>query len=270
MMRLVRELDRVDAGRPPRGVGVRARGVQALAAIGCALVVAGAALLGAHQLWGVTLTGDGLRAPQPLGKPPQVATGVGTFEFMLRQPDDPMRPVTYDPCRTVEFEVNDALAPAGAAALLEDAVGQISRATGLRFHYIGRTDRLPDPDARPVRPSPEPALIAWTTADVVPALAGRTAGVGGSTARLHTLSGDLEYVTGVVALDSPDLSAVMARPQGPQQVRAVVIHELGHLVGLGHVGDPGELMYGDNAGLMKLGPGDREGLALLGSGRCYP
>jgi hypothetical protein len=34
-------------------------------------------------------------------------------------------------------------------------------------------------------------------------------------------------------------------------------------------GDPGELMHADNVGRLALGPGDREGLAALGSGRCF-
>jgi hypothetical protein len=40
-------------------------------------------------------------------------------------------------------------------------------------------------------------------------------------------------------------------------------------VGLDHVEDPGELMYADNVGRVTLGPGDRRGLAALGSGQCF-
>jgi hypothetical protein len=39
---------------------------------------------------------------------------------------------------------------------------------------------------------------------------------------------------------------------------------------LDHVDDPSELMYDRNVGLTEFGPGDREGLAALGSGSCFP
>ena len=35
------------------------------------------------------------------------------------------------------------------------------------------------------------------------------------------------------------------------------------------VDDTAELMYADNVGLLEFGPGDREGLAALGRGRCF-
>lgn len=269
MMRVVRELDRLDAGLPARRVDGRSLARKLVALAVATVLVAGFTLVIAHKVWGVTLTGDGLRVPQPLGRPPHIHTGVGTFAFVQTQPDNPSRPVAYDPCRPIEYEVNDTLAPPGAATAVREAVSRISQATGLQFEYVGETDRLPQPDATVFRAEREPALIAWTTPEVVPELQGRTAGVGGSTPRKDEFTGDLEYVTGTVSLDSSDLSAVMRRPNGPAQVRAVVMHELGHLVGLGHVDDPGELMYGDNVGRLDLGPGDREGLALLGSGPCY-
>jgi hypothetical protein len=46
------------------------------------------------------------------------------------------------------------------------------------------------------------------------------------------------------------------------------VHELAHVVGLGHVAEPMELMFVDNSGQVELGPGDREGLARLGSVPC--
>jgi hypothetical protein len=223
----------------------------------------------ANKYWGVTLTTDGLAIPKPLGQPPQVERGVGTFEFVMTQEKDRSRPVSYDPCRVIEYELNDQLAPPYTTELVHKAVATVSRATGLQFRYLGTTDRSPGYDDRPFRAAREPVLIAWTTPAVVPELEGRTAGLGGSTPRRHDLSGDLEYVTGTVALDSPALHDVLGRPGGAAQVRAIVMHELAHLVGLDHVDDTNELMHRANAGRLDFGPGDREGLAELGSGRCY-
>ncbi len=51
--------------------------------------------------------------------------------------------------------------------------------------------------------------------------------------------------------------------------RAIVMHELGHLVGLAHVHVADELMYPENIGHRTFGPGDREGFRQLGLGPCF-
>jgi len=48
----------------------------------------------------------------------------------------------------------------------------------------------------------------------------------------------------------------------------MVNHEVGHLLGLGHVQVPSEVMYPSNAGQGDYGPGDRAGLAAAGSAPC--
>ncbi len=50
--------------------------------------------------------------------------------------------------------------------------------------------------------------------------------------------------------------------------RAILLHELGHLVGLDHVDSTDELMFADNVGKQEFGTGDLNGLVRLGKGRC--
>ena len=72
-----------------------------------------------------------------------------------------------------------------------------------------------------------------------------------------------------MVFDAPQMRRILRQPGGRDRARAIVLHELGHLVGLLHVDDPGELMHREDVGRLELGPGDREGLAALGSGTCF-
>lgn len=72
-------------------------------------------------------------------------------------------------------------------------------------------------------------------------------------------------------LDAAKLGSLLQRPNGDQLVRAVVPHELGHLVGLAHVNSPSQLMYPQaQLGVTDFGAGDLTGLAALGKGVCLP
>ena len=267
MHRLLRELDRIDLGTTSRRRATTELGRRVTAVALGVLVVAVVGLAFAHKQFGVRVTSSGVVRSLPLGTPPAVMETGGTFRFLRTQAGRPGVPVAYDPCRTVRYEVNVDLAPPGGDRIIRSAVQSISAATGLVFEHVGPTHRLP---SRRVMSSRRlPVLVAWTTPDTVPELAGRVAGLGGSTAVLDDYADELEYVTGTVSLDAPQLQTVLAQPGGSSHVRAIVMHELGHLVGLDHVSDSNELMHQDNVGQLDLGPGDREALAALGSGRCF-
>ncbi|HWJ80680.1 MAG TPA: matrixin family metalloprotease [Nocardioides sp.] len=184
----------------------------------------------------------------------------GPHAFERHQPGDPADPVAWDPCRPIRYEVNPEDGPDDAAAFVADAVAEVGRISGLDFVYEGETSRRPTPGESD--PGSEPVLVAWADEDEVPDLSGDVVGVAGPVAlRL----GDLwRYVGGQVALDTDlghDLDSAAAR--------AVLLHELGHVVGLDHVDDPTQLMFSESTFQEDFGPGDREGLVLLGQGRCF-
>jgi hypothetical protein len=112
-------------------------------------------------------------------------------------------------------------------------------------------------------------LIAWASQAEYPPVGGDVAGIGGSLAVEPDGPESARYVTGQVVLDREDLSTILALG-GHAEAQAVVMHELGHLVGLAHVADPAELMAQENSGQTELGPGDRRGLAVAGAGQCWP
>lgn len=211
-------------------------------------------------------------ASSPLGRPPAVK---GSGGYVLQGSPDPAQPfVAYDPCRPVHYVVRPDQAPPGTDQLIREAVAAVSAASGLQFVYDGATSEAPTVDRDAYQPERygkkwAPILIAWSTPEEAPDLAGRVAGTGGS-ASIQIQGEPYVYVTGQVQLDGPGLTETLAFPDGPALVRAIIMHELGHVVGLNHVNDPTQLMYEENSGQLDFGTGDRAGLALLGTGKCVP
>lgn len=78
------------------------------------------------------------------------------------------------------------------------------------------------------------------------------------------------FVTGAVQLDALKLGAMLRQPNGPLSVQAVIMHEVGHVLGLAHVDDPNQLIYPLGSHVTDYGPGDLAGLARLGAGTCAP
>jgi len=50
----------------------------------------------------------------------------------------------------------------------------------------------------------------------------------------------------------------------------VLRHELGHVVGLDHVGDRDQMMHPSSSDVLTFQEGDLAGLAQLGEGACAP
>ena len=78
------------------------------------------------------------------------------------------------------------------------------------------------------------------------------------------------YVSGVVLLD-PEAIAEIRASDGKAPARAIILHELGHLVGLDHTTRDDQLMYPNNLSEeTDYAAGDLAGLARLGAGPCQP
>jgi hypothetical protein len=212
-------------------------------------------------------------ASSPLGTPP---ASTGSTAFVLQESPDPgQRFAAYDPCRPVHYVVRQDFALPGGDALIREAVAATSAASGLQFVYDGTSTEAPADERAAFQPDRygkrwAPVLIAWSTPQESPGLAGDIAGDGGSTF-IQAPGQPMVLAAGQIRLDAPDLAGILAsRPDGTDQVRAIIMHELGHVVGLDHVNDPGQLMHADNMGVVDFAAGDRAGLALLGSGPCVP
>ncbi|GAB15245.1 hypothetical protein ARGLB_083_01350 [Arthrobacter globiformis NBRC 12137] len=209
-------------------------------------------------------------AGTPLGNPEPPAEPSTSYKFLAVNSDG--APVGYSPCRPLHYVVNASLAPEGAAGLVPLAIQAISKATGIQFVDDGATDEQPSDQRAPYQPETygerwAPLLISWTTPDVTPKLGGKVIGTGGSTYYSYG-TGPKSYVTGSLELDAPQMATELERPDGTAYATAVILHELGHVMGLEHVTDPVQLMYPEIGAPDGLAAGDLNGLYQLGRTPC--
>ena len=212
-------------------------------------------------------------ADAPLGTPVPAPSPGGTHLFVGLQ-DDGEQPVAYDPCRPVHYVIRPENAPPGGEALVHEAFARVSGVTGLHFVYDGATDESAWEDRASFQPDRygdrwAPVLVSWQTETENVELAGDVAGLAGS-AIVEAPGGPRVFVTGVVGLDAAAFDGMLADPARVSGARAVVLHELAHLVGLAHVADPDELMYPTTSTVLDFGIGDLTGLSQLGGGECVP
>ena len=196
---------------------------------------------------------------------PEIGSSDGVYAFSATQPGS-TAPVGWNPCQPVSYAVNPDGMPDGARDLVDRAISRMSEATGLEFVDAGDTDRRPFTGAFVPLGTAQPVVIAWGDASEFPRFADDIAGLGGAASE-QGVTGRRYYVTGGIAL-STDIFTDESVALRTEQMEAIVLHELGHVVGLAHVEDAGELMADENSGRLDLGPGDREGLALLGAVPC--
>jgi len=210
----------------------------------------------------------------PLGVPAPLVAANASYRFLAHQTDG-TTPVAYDPCRPIHYVIRQQGEPAGGDQIVSDAILRVSQATGLRFLSDGTTSEAPSRQRPPYQPTRygdrwAPVLISWVTPKENPDFAADVTGEASSSS-VGLPNGPSAYVTGVVELDAGQIASILQRPDGYQVVRAVVLHELGNLVGLGNVTAANQLMNPQiQTGVTDFGAGDLTGLASLGKGTCLP
>ena len=210
----------------------------------------------------------------PLGSPEPLLATSTSYRFISYQ-SDLVTPVAYDPCRPIHYVTRAQGEPVGGDQIISDAIIRVSQATGLQFINDGKSFETPTFQRDVYQPNNygdrwAPVLLAWVTVAENPDFATNIEGKSGSVAMVGN-DGLKTYVSGIVELDSLKLTQMLQVPSGIEQVRAVVLHELGHLVGLAHIADANQLMYPETGhGITDFATGDLTGAAILGRGSCAP
>lgn len=225
------------------------------------------------QSWRPALPTDA--SSVPLGTPQAAPDGAGGYRLLHLQDDGTRRPVTWDPCRPIHYVIRTEGEVPGGREAIDWALARMHDVTGFTFVLDGTTEEVP----RARRPAVDrdrrygarwsPVLFAWTDDSEYPGMHGYAA-LGGPVEVDGAQPGQKRYVSGVVLLNSTHLAEVAARPDGGILLRAVILHELGHLLGLDHVQAPAELMSPrPGVEAWDLADGDRRGLARLARGPCF-
>jgi hypothetical protein len=173
-------------------------------------------------------------------------------------------PIRWDRCDRLTYEINPVKAPKGWKSLVKQALKRTTNASKIRFKYLGKTK------AKPTLTSTNPVgtdlVIAFLTAKQTDMLAGPTVSGQGGAATDGTRLFD-----GRVVLNGPVLSKMAnGFGQGPrfgiQGTRGqVVMHEIGHALGLGHAKQRTQVMYSFSTRKpAEWGAGDYKGLRILG------
>ncbi len=191
----------------------------------------------------------------------------GAYALWARNADGSA--VRWNACEPIRWVFNPDGAPLGAVQELQVAMGRVTEGTGLTFDYLGETDELPSRDRRPYQPERydaqhwAPVLISWRTPETTDApLTENDRAVA-----VPVAVGDADeraFVTAQVIFNR-ELAGIPGFTDRRRSIGITMLHELLHVVGLGHVDDTGEIMFPfPVSGIAGFGNGDVAGMAEIG------
>lgn len=249
------------------------------AALGTAALYAAGVRPADLSHWGedrnaLIIGGETVRIPHVEGTPERLAPAVvaaTSGEWSLRDVAQGGK-VLHDPCIPIRWTISTHRMPIGADEIVREAVAEVAARTGLVWEggtYTGTPASFErDPLVNNGTWQWAPVEIGWSTAAESPDLSGNTAGVGGPMVSNGSY-GKAEYLrSGTVLLDLDQFPQDLSTASDRAIAKAMVMHELGHVVGLDHVSDASELMFPAATSTLDWGPGDLAGLAAAGSGVC--
>ncbi|UYM07667.1 matrixin family metalloprotease [Solicola gregarius] len=175
----------------------------------------------------------------------------------------------WNPCQKIHYKINARKSPrAGFVKDTLKAVKRLHRASGLRFTYQGRTKTVPNIHSPKRYKGKTDLVIAWTTPKKRQVLKNLGGWGGGYWWRVSKRTG--KFTKGWVLLNSKYRykypKGFGKGPRGGYGTRGqLLMHELGHSMGLAHVERRSEIMFHYTyRRKAKWGNGDRKGLRKVG------
>lgn len=176
--------------------------------------------------------------------------------------------ITWPSCGTITYRVNPSKAPKGWKQLVKKAVKKVHQASRLKFSYLGKTKVKPS--FSEFNPPDTDIVIAFLMPNQTDMIAGPTVAGQGSAATDGTWLFD-----GKVVLNAKVFRKMAPGfGQGPRfgiqgTTGQVTMHEIAHVIGLGHARSKTQIMYpAATRKPAEWGAGDWAGLRALGKGGC--
>jgi hypothetical protein len=189
--------------------------------------------------------------PASTAAPAQAPVTPVNYPWMATRADK--LPITW-PCGPIHYRVALDGAPAGAAQLVTEALDRISAVSGYQFQNDPPIDHMAGQDLNYAGID-----IAWARRqDVLGADDRNAIGSGGPAHQ----PGGAHYTHGVVQLRR-DWPGNMRADFHAKDAGPVLLHELGHALGLAHTKDPRAIMYPTDLGVTDWSPPEWAALQYL-------
>jgi hypothetical protein len=192
-----------------------------------------------------------------------------------RMPDGRTVLLRWNPCQSITYKINVGALPSrlrpAVLGEVRSAFGQLAKASGMRFSYRGTTTEVPR-SGNLDRQSAEIIVAVTTPSRTDFPIGDGTLGYGGRSWYWwwRDSGSGIRYgaaiTRGFVVLDSAGVRGLQGGFGRGVDRGNLVLHELGHAVGLDHAGARASLMYPELSSASPKGyaAGDRAGLARLG------
>lgn len=148
--------------------------------------------------------------------------------------------VTWRNCKPISVILGKKNMDLGKNRLVKESLKAVADATGLSFVIIGTTDEIPQINWSIVGPKAPgaqypPVYIGWLNNEETDILAGGDT-LGAAIANPITTNSHRQLVSGAVVFSNSLYQSISPSKASGETRRNLVLHELGHLVGLDHVG----------------------------------